>query len=298
MIQRALIATMLFVGAFVVASAKPLTVAQPLIAQDPSAEGCESRINSWERPDLVPSHAAWDNAFNMFASDDQTIRRRIALDTDTFAKVATAAKRVKARPNQIQADSAVAPFARYAEAAENVLNARDELARTMPQPAFDALNDVVADLASSRTYVVAVRGKYRDDHGLQRCSVTIKADDFPHVVPESALWEVYFETMAPIAMRHGTDAGQYPSDLIVGLRAHHLNVSPYYVSKILDATIVAKSRVDALRAVNSQPSAIAAAVMRERVELLRSLPIAVWSALKLEVTRLTGGLIYSFPSTF
>jgi hypothetical protein len=298
MIQRTLIATMLFVGGLLVVLAKPLAIGQPL-SQGLPAQGCESRINTWERRDLVPSHALWEEAFTALASDDQTIRRRVNLAPDAFDKVSTAAKRTRARLTQIHADLAVAPFARYAEAAENVLNVRDDLIRTLAQPAFDALNDVVADLAVTHSsYVLAVKGKYVDDHGLQKCAVIVKAEDYPHVVPESALWEVYFETMGPIATRKRTKAGKYPDDLILGLRAHHLNVSPFYVATILDATILAKSGVDGLREANSQPSVIAAAVMTARADLVRSLPISVWSALNREVARLTGGTIYSFPLTF
>lgn len=298
MLQRTVIVTATAVGVLLVVFGRPMIFAQPPASQETPAAGCEIRINGWERPDLVPSHAGWEEAFGALVSEDPAFRRRLNLDSESLAMVSSLAKQALARLGQIRADQAVDPLARYAEAAEHVLDARDGLIRAMPEGTFDALNVAVTAGTSTHSYVLPIRGVSRDEHGLTKCSLTVKAFDYPRVVPETAIWENYFETMAPIASRKKLPTGEYPTDLIFGLRASHLKVSPFYVAKILDATIAAKNRLDDVRQTNGQPTSIAAAVLETRAELVRSLPISVWSDLKREVFRLAGGMIYSFPLTF
>lgn len=271
-----------------------------LSAQPPNGapQGCESKINGWERPDLVPSHLAWEDAFTGLAAGDIALIRAANADPQTAAEITGTARRLIALVRQVRADSAIDVVARDAEVAAKVLDARDGLIRSMPAITFAALSDAISGREQSKTFAFAVRARPTMINGSERCQLTVTGRDYPHLIPEPFAWEWYFQFRAGIAKPRRSAAGEYPVEFITALRGNHLQVSPYYVHQILNAAIDANDRIESLRQADPRPATIAATVMEDRANLVRSLPITVWSVLKADVARNVVGAAYTFPPSF
>lgn len=278
--------------------------------QAPETHACVGTLDGAKFPTLVPSAFLWQQLFES-AGNRNIEALRGKLDARSFERLVEAADVALARssallraglaagsPDALQADRDIA-------AAEALLDARDELTRTLTPPDFDELEQFVQTMSREVAYVFDVPGKWVPWDAGQRCKVTVKGSERPDLIPEAYAWEFYFRVRSVTAAPAATGPDRHSVEHLLALRRHSLSGIPLeHIQIVINVATAATKRVDAIRA--AEPNVphdhqkvlldIQRTVFRARRELVRALLRTSWLAVLGDMGDMMRGTTFDFPT--
>jgi hypothetical protein len=279
------------------------------------------RLAGGEFPELIPAYYVWEELFRTAhsahlgsSSASLVLATALELDrnaTDSLVAVSSAAS-VRASALRAASPSADVPglsLDREIAAAEQILEARDELIRELPKATFDRLRAWVDVRRRQTTFSFQPRGRLlTTDLGGTRCQVSVKGKEYPHLIPEGFYWEFYMRGLSLSAREYRAGRGGYAPEYIETLRRYHLPILEEHIQLLLNVSSQTIVRVDNLRtgADYTQEGRgrqldieVADLVADARAELVRQLPRAAWAAIQRDAsTRSRASTVFDFPPSF
>lgn len=256
----------------------------------PQLPACSPLLRAGLAPYQLPPSLVWEPVLGRVAAG---LSAAIAADSlDSSARgVAVAAARNAA--NRAQAARAAGSPANESESdvAEAIVEARDDLIRSLPPAVFDALDAEAQAGTSPRNY--RVPGHYVRRGNTTRCEGGANLKTHMYLVPEGALWEFYFHWRAVGAADSRLPVGGFDPQYVTGI-GRGLKIPAPFIATVLQASVDADARVSMLRAADASDRDIARDVMRARTDLLRMLPRTVWLAVVADTRRIGG--VHSLPT--
>ena len=287
-------------------SAIPQTAARQL-----SPDQCVVTVSGAIEPDILPAANVWENVFKRYVTEPKA-----QLSIETHERVHRTATTALAKADALRQSLVTADWGpgralqvvrdREAAIADAFLNARDELARTLPTIEFDRLNDQVDEALSTMTVTLPTPGRIvaRPD-GTAYCRAAVRGDDFPHLIPEYKVWEAFLDAWASVATYNKTPNGSYPREYLLSVRRTSFRMSDTDLQLFLDAAIATAGEVERLH--NTMPHesdqqardaglSIRHAVLHARWNLLRNLSPAGWLELQRGFERSRGDARWWYTS--
>ena len=286
-----------------VVTSVPAVRATPSLArtspQVVKSEACTGVIEGATRPEDVPSYLTWETLFAMLQGNDDPSFRRLGVDENTKQLIAAHAQQALGKRQVALSRSGTTVITNPRESpdrigAESVLTSLDDLIRAVPETTVTRLREAAYEQTRLRTFPLPVRGRLVDVQGVQRCRVTIKGSDYPHLIPDAEYWGVYFMALTLASSQISGGADKYSPDYIRAVQTYALRMDAALVVKVLDVATDTHHLVEDLKRQGADGTSVAAVVLAARDELLRSLPGPAWLEVNKEASRTRDGVTFVF----
>lgn len=273
------------------ASAKPLAVSAALLPPQ-TQPSCAGTVDGGTHRTVVPSHLFWDQVFEDFliAGDKHLTVNRDSVGVTAFELIRRRMQDLQSEKATIRATYAAAEARiRDAALAEAVLDARDDLIRSLSDEALLSVN-AEAVRANARTFALPVAGRRT---ATSACQVSIRARQFPHLIPESFYWRFYFAQRAGAAKNFRVLPSGY-SPLHIEAVQRQLPLNSHDLTYVIDVATRVTTEIEGLRP--DAPYVLGDELaVKGRNELLRALPKETWRLVKADAQRSRGGITMVFP---
>jgi hypothetical protein len=263
------------------------------------SEACIGVIEGATRPEDVPSYLTWETLFAMLQGNDDPSFRRLGVDENTKQLIAAHAQQALGKRQVALSRSGTTVITNPRESpdrigAEGILTSRDDLIRAVPETTVTRLREVAYEQTRLRTFQLPAQGRFVDIEDVQRCLVTVKGSEFPHLIPESEYWEFYFLALTLASSQISGGADKYSPDYIRAVQTYALRMDAALVVKVLDVATDTHHLVEDLKRQGADGTSVAAVVLAARDELLRSLPGPAWLEVNKEASRTRDGVTFVF----
>lgn len=264
-----------------------------------TAGSCASIIPGEVFPEAIPTYVGWNNLFSEVArlGLNHPLANVGQIDRDEFAQM-------RQRNDQLQAEMGRSkarhfssePRVRDADLANVVLEARDDLIRTLSHGAF-AVVENAAQAALKKPFDVPAPGTLVKPQGLQEslCRVTVRGRDYPHLMPERLLWKLYLVSRADSAAKFRVGTATYDPRHIAAVQ-RTLQAPPEHILTVLEVASRVQAEIVALPNEVESDRLGDQIAMTARNELVRTLPKEVWEAVKFDAFRIRNGMVTTFPA--
>jgi hypothetical protein len=184
-------------------------------------------------------------------------------------------------------------------AAQAVIEARDELLRSLPDDVMERIVHAADDQARHLSFTLPAPGKLVTVDGMTKCRVTVNGQEFPHLIPEADYWEFYFRVRSMAAVPFATGDGFAAEHIRAVRSAKELDIPEEYIQLVLRLATKTTKVIDSRRAqAGADDGDISDIVMKARTSLLRTLPGPVWLMVNRDAGRVRAGENFTFPSTY
>jgi hypothetical protein len=278
-----------------------LSVYTLVLAAQPSlpVPSCQSTLSGADFPHLVPEFLAWQALLGELHRDGKQhlIVNDITLGADGYSLVVerTAALRTQLASLRSKHADREARI-RDAEVADAIIDARDDLIRSLPIESYRSLKTAV-EAARRGSFNLAAPGR---TIGLissgSGCRVTVRGRDYPHLIRDKFAWRFYFQTIAGAAKNFRRGPNDYDPRHIAAVRSSQPIPLPWqYITQLLETATQVVADIERLPN-TADADAIGDAIAEDaRDQLIRSLPRPIWLAVKADESRSRAGTIIAFP---
>lgn len=281
-----------------------LIVSNPVIhtaSRQPTPDTCQVTISGAE---MLPQQVAWEAAFTQYATGAPLVT---ALKIEPSQKqrvvgvATTALQRASALRQSLGTSQAPgAALDRAVLIAGAILDARDDLARSLSPEEFAALDAQVNAVSRELTLTLPVAGRPKPlgRDNIVLCETQVVGRDYPHLIPEPFVWETYLGTWARASSGSITSTGLFNDTYVNMVQRTRLRTSVFDIQAFLKIAELAAADVAVLRnAATGDPDAeVRKVVMRARHDLLRTLSEPGWRAVQLDVDRAVTGAKWWYRS--
>lgn len=281
----------------------------PTQAGGAAPDSCAGRIDAWSHPHLVPGYLAWESFFASVEQPDSTLLQTLSVDGTAKDRILSQATFARSRAKAARASASAAistgksvdgEIEGRAErgAAQAIVEARDELLRSLPDDVTERIVHASDDQARRQSFAIAAPRKLVQVDGQTKCRVTVKGREFPHLIPEADYWEFYFR-VRQVAAAPFAEGDKFAAGHVLALqRSRELEMPAEYIQRILRFATDTMAHVDSLRGQGADDAQIAETILKARTTLLRTLPGPVWLLVNRDAARVRAGEEFTFPSTY
>jgi len=290
-----------------------LPPAPSLLPQESEGAACVGHLDGSSFPELVPPQSLWSAFWTMVDQLDgdpakaaAAVGPMLGIDSATAHALVRQGAFLRARLTALRLQAARGDPPPSGQATpEAILEARDDLIRTISEPEFRRLQQWTDSEAQHIQYSFGRIGKLvasRTEPGL-RCHVSVSGKTHPELIPESFVWEAYFRARSSIARFYMIGGSDYKPENLPILQRNHLPIPDADVQTVLEIAVQATALVDAQR---SRPPAgsdglvrkeIADIVLSARAQLLRRLSKMSWLAVKHDADEFRAASLFDFPTS-
>jgi hypothetical protein len=278
-----------------------LSLSVPALAQHAPSLGssCQVRLSGADYPSLVPEYLAWQALFDEIRGEES---RHAIVNAKTLgqSEYDLVVVRVAALREQVAiletryADRQ--PRTRDAEIAEAIIDARDDLIRSLPIRAYLIVKTAL-EAVKRQTFIIPASGRLVPIKPKgSGCQVVTRGGQYPHLIRESFYWRFYFRAIAGAAERFRRGPNDYAPAHIAAVRNSLPIPIPWqYLTRLLEAATRMRAKVEDLP--NSLESDAVADLIAEEVrdQLIRDFPKVIWLAVKADASRARAGAFIAFP---
>jgi hypothetical protein len=289
------------VGNLVFLCAVSVTVAATFAQQAETA--CQGRLDGDQFPFLVPEYLVWEDSFSRVQGTrptDAGLQLTASGGRSLQAIGSVALKRAAALRAAPAQPGAASPAT---TAADLVLEARDDLLRTLSTADAERLAEQIESNRRRTSYAFAKPGRRAAVPSARiTCLISIEGKEHPELIPEAYYWEFHLRTLASISEQRRLGDSTYTADFMSALRRQHLPIPERDVIVVLTTARDTIPNVDAARAKYEDSKdaerAVATIVRTTRLKLLLSLPRESWIIVQRDAARRRAGIVYDFPTTY
>lgn len=296
MMRVSLVLATVVIGVLGLRETPSLAVTSP---QALKSEACTGVVEGTTRPEVVPSYLTWETLFATLQRNDDPSFSRLGVDENTKQLIAAHAQQAIGKRQVALSRSGTTVITNPREnpdpiGAESILTSRDDLIRAVPETTVTRLREAASEHTRLRTFQLPARGRLVDIEGVQRCLVEVTGRKFPHLIPESKYWELYFHVLTLASSQLSGGADKYSPEYIRTVQKYALRMDAALVVKVLDVATDTHHLVEDLKRQGADDASVAAVVLAARDELLRSLPGPAWLEVNREASRTRDGITFFF----
>ena len=267
---------------------------RPIQPQTP----CLGSLSGSAFPDIVPAYLAWGGLFDDIhrLSGKHSMLNETRLGSDAL-------RLVSERVRNLQADLAKANVTHFSSdakvrdnaVAETILDARDDLIRSLAEEDFRLVQEALAETVK-RTFLLPAPGQ-RVTNSLTEsaCRVTVKGHEYPHLIRDQLVWRAFFMSQGGAAHESRLGPGNYSPSYMSRLETR-LPLPPEYMVQVLDIAVRVQANIKELPPTEENDAVGDQLAIDGRDELIRLLPKPMWIIVRAEVHRKRSGMFVSFPS--
>jgi len=276
-------------------------------SRQPTPDTCQVTISGTE---VLPQQVVWEAAFTQYATGAPLVPSlKIAPSQKqrVIGVAATALQRASALRQSLSASPAPgAGLDRAALIAGSILDARDELVRSLSQEEFSALDEQVNAASHDVTLTLPLAGRRKPlgRDNIVLCETQVWGRDYPYLVPEAFVWETYLGTWARASSGSISPTGLFNDSYVKMVQRSRLRTTSVFdIQAFLKIAELAAAEVADLRNAKTgdtqdtrTDTEVRKVVMRARYDLLRTLSQSGWRGVQQDVDRAVTGAKWWYRS--
>ena len=255
---------------------------------------CSATLDGTKYPGILPAYLRWRAVFDDVRSkaDEHLTINRDSVGVRPFEVIQRRVAGYHAQASKILSAPVETRIAE-AQVADAVLDARDDLMRDLSQEVFATLGNEATRAGEKRVSLPAP-GRPLISRAETNCQVTVRAKEYPHLIPENMYWRFYFLERAGAASRFRIAPNEY-SPLHVSTVQKTLQIPAEDIVRVINIASNVIAEIDRLPKTAANDLVAYEIADTGRVQLLKTLQKSSWLAVKEDAQRSRGGMTMVFP---